>query len=109
MNFKRMQTQCYKLLRKRGRFDLEPIKKAYGYVTRMKEGTKQVLVFQHSIVEAGIQIPKGTVKPLENPDDAVCREIKEETGLKNFDVDYLIADDFWENSDGTFITDTSIK
>lgn len=42
--------------------DLNHIKKAYGYVTRIKNGKPQVLVFQHSIPEAGIQIPKGTVK-----------------------------------------------
>jgi hypothetical protein len=40
-----------------------PIKKAYGYVTRIKNGETQVLVFQHPIREAGIQIPKGTVMP----------------------------------------------
>lgn len=78
-----------------------PIKKAYGYVTRVKEGKTQVLVFRHPITEAGIQIPKGTVKQEESTFNAVIREIEEETGLKNFEIDSLIADDFWENDDGT--------
>ncbi|WP_234447096.1 NUDIX hydrolase [Virgibacillus salexigens] len=80
---------------------LKPIQKAYGYVTRVKEGKPQVLVFQHPIAEAGIQIPKGTVKEGEDTFNAVIREIKEETGLDNFEVEDLIAEDFWENDDGT--------
>ena len=80
---------------------MKPIKKAYGYITRIKEGKTQVLVFQHPNVDAGIQIPKGTVKHKEDTLMAVIREIEEETGLRNFIVDYLIAEDFWENDDGT--------
>lgn len=79
---------------------MAPIKKAYGYVTRLKEGRKQVLVFQHPIPEAGIQIPKGTVKPEEDPFHAVIREIHEETGLSDFKVEGLLAEDLWENDDG---------
>ncbi|MFF2589722.1 NUDIX domain-containing protein [Peribacillus butanolivorans] len=63
------------------------IKKAYGYITRIKEGEPQVLVFQHPIKEAGIQIPKGTVEAEEDPYYAVIREIREETGLMNFNVE----------------------
>lgn len=43
-----------------------PIKKAYGYVTRVKDDRIQLLVFRHPISEAGIQIPKGTVEPNES-------------------------------------------
>lgn len=46
----------------------------------MQEDKTQVLVFQHSIAEAGIQIPKGTIKPEEDTHYAVIREIEEETG-----------------------------
>lgn len=77
-----------------------PSKKAYGYITRIREGIIQVLVFRHSILEAGIQIPKGTVKPQESTDHAVIREMQEETGLKHFKVEKLLAEDFWENNDG---------
>ncbi|MBN8211177.1 NUDIX domain-containing protein [Bacillus sp. NTK071] len=77
-----------------------PIKKAYGYVTRQKEGKTQVLVFQHSIAEAGIQIPKGTVQPGEPTQHAVVREMEEETGLRNFHVEQLLAEDLWKNDDG---------
>lgn len=80
---------------------MRPVKKAYGYVTRMREGEIQVLVFRHPNAEAGIQIPKGTVKPNEDTYNAVVREIEEETGLRNFKVDNLMAEDFWEYDDGT--------
>jgi 8-oxo-dGTP pyrophosphatase MutT (NUDIX family) len=79
---------------------LNSIRKSYGYVTRIKDGKTQVLVFQHPITEAGIQIPKGTVNTEEDTYNAVIREIKEETGLKNFEVENLIAEDYWENDDG---------
>lgn len=77
-----------------------PIKKAYGYICRVNEGIIQVLVFRHSVLEAGIQIPKGTVMPKESTKDAVIREMQEETGLKDFKVEKLLAEDFWENDDG---------
>lgn len=59
-----------------------------------------MLVFRHPVPDAGIQIPKGTVKPEENTWDAAIREIEEETGLKGFVVENLIAEDHWENEDG---------
>jgi 8-oxo-dGTP pyrophosphatase MutT (NUDIX family) len=73
---------------------LNSIRKAYGYVTRIKDGKLQVLVFQHPITEAGIQIPKGTVNVEEETYNAVIREIEEETGLKDFEVENLIAEDY---------------
>ncbi|EKE30875.1 MutT/NUDIX family protein [Salimicrobium jeotgali] len=79
---------------------IEPVKKAYGYVIRYRDGKPQVLVFQHPIKEAGIQIPKGTVKIGEDTYDAVIREIKEETGLEKFTVEKLLVDDLWRNDDG---------
>ncbi|TDL32011.1 NUDIX domain-containing protein [Jeotgalibacillus sp. S-D1] len=76
-------------------------KKAYGYVTRVRNGKKQVLAFRHKgIPEAGFQIPKGTVKEDEEPYSAVSREIKEETGINRFEVKKMIAEDFWRNDDG---------
>lgn len=79
---------------------MEPIQKAYGYITREKQGDPQVLVFQHPIPEAGIQIPKGTVKEGETPEQAVIREMEEETGLHNLSLEGLIAKDLWTADDG---------
>ncbi|KAA0564628.1 NUDIX domain-containing protein [Bacillus sp. CH30_1T] len=80
---------------------MTPIKKAYGYVTRVRDEKTQVLVFRHkNIPEAGIQVPKGTVKEYEDTYNAVIREIKEETGIQWFEVNKLISEDYWENDDG---------
>lgn len=59
----------------RGEF-FECNKKLYGYVTRIKNDRPQVLVVQHLIPEAEIEIPKGTMKNQEKPYDVVIREIK---------------------------------
>lgn len=77
------------------------IKKVYGYIVRFREGKPEVLVFRHPIAEAGIQIPKGTVKPNESLLSAIVREIEEETGLLNIEVEKLLANDIWEYNDGT--------
>ncbi len=83
------------------RVDMTPTKKAYGYVTRIKDRRQQVLVFQHkNLPDAGIQIPKGTVKEDEDTFSAVIREVKEETGIQRFEVEKLITEDYWENDDG---------
>lgn len=76
------------------------IKKVYGYVSRINNGSTQVLVFRHPNLEAGIQIPKGTVQPNENTDHAVVREIIEETGLEQIKIEKLITEDYWKNVDG---------
>lgn len=79
---------------------MKPVEKVYGYITRLKDNKIQVLVFQHSNPEAGIQIPKGTVETGEEIDAAIIREMQEEIGLQKFKVEKLIAEDCWKNDDG---------
>jgi 8-oxo-dGTP pyrophosphatase MutT (NUDIX family) len=58
-------------------------KKVYAYLTY--EG--RLLVFRHTdYPEAGIQVPGGTVEREEAVLSAVCREVREETGLDDFRV-----------------------
>ncbi|MFB4213167.1 NUDIX domain-containing protein [Shouchella sp. JSM 1781072] len=76
------------------------VEKVYAYVTRDQDGVKQVLVFRHSNPEAGVQVPKGTVERNEKLDDAIKREVTEETGLRHFKSVKRIAEDEWENEDG---------
>lgn len=76
------------------------VKKAYGYITRISKQHHEILIFEHPMKEAGIQIPKGTVEHNEMPLDAVKREMAEETGLTQFNDVTLIAEDYWENDDG---------
>lgn len=61
-------------------------RKAFAYIT---SGTtspttsrNRLLVFSHALSpEAGIQVPAGTMRDHESPEDAVQREAREETGL----------------------------
>ena len=53
-------------------------RKAFAYITRGNE----LLVFSHPYSpDAGIQVPAGTMRDGERPEDAVMREAREETGL----------------------------
>jgi 8-oxo-dGTP pyrophosphatase MutT (NUDIX family) len=64
----------------------KPIRdKALCYIVR--DG--RLLVFRHvdhSFEEVGIQVPGGTVKPGEDPEEAALREAREETGLRELSV-----------------------
>lgn len=60
--------------------------KVFAYFTH----SHRLLVFRHAdFPEAGIQVPAGTVQPDENSDEAVLREVYEETGLSNFTEVYF--------------------
>lgn len=49
----------------------------------------KLLVFRHtdySYEEVGIQVPAGSIRPGEAPEDAALREAREETGLTEFKI-----------------------
>jgi 8-oxo-dGTP pyrophosphatase MutT (NUDIX family) len=59
------------------------VEKVYAYVTY----EDKLLVFKHThYPEAGIQVPGGTIEGDERPDEAILREVKEETGLNDLEV-----------------------
>jgi 8-oxo-dGTP pyrophosphatase MutT (NUDIX family) len=61
-----------------------------AYITR----GKRLLVFCHTdFPEAGIQVPAGTVAGGEEPDDAVLREAREETGLETLTLERFLGED----------------
>lgn len=60
------------------------LEKVTTFITRNKNGKKQLLLFNHP--HAGIQIPAGTVEIGERSDDAALREAFEETSLNNLNV-----------------------
>lgn len=63
---------------------MEMIKfKAFAYITYKN----RLLVFRQPLApEAGIQVPAGTIKRGETPEDAVMREAFEETGLADLSL-----------------------
>ena len=63
--------------------------KAFAYITNRN----RLLVFIHPFApEAGIQVPAGTVKANERPEEAVSREAFEETGLSDLIVDGFLGE-----------------
>lgn len=63
--------------------------KVFAYITH----GHRLLVFRHAdFPQAGIQVPAGTVQPNEHPDEAVLREVCEETGLSDFAEVYLLGE-----------------
>lgn len=61
----------------------ECYQRAVAYLT---DPSGRLLVFDHVDVDAGTQVPAGGIHEDESPDDAVLRELVEETGL-----DYAIV------------------
>lgn len=66
--------------------------KVLAYIYREYEGSLQVLVFDHpNVPEVNPQVPAGSLKNNEKPEDGVLREIFEESGLKFNKVDSYLG------------------
>lgn len=63
--------------------------KVVPVVLRQRENQTEILVFRHPL--AGIQIVKGTVEPLETLEHATLRELYEESGIQNAQIDTYIG------------------
>ncbi|HEY7126997.1 MAG TPA: NUDIX domain-containing protein [Ktedonobacterales bacterium] len=59
-------------------------RRAYIYVTREKDGDRQLLVFAQDDDDSGIQVPGGGIEAHETPLEGMRREILEEAGLNSF-------------------------
>jgi 8-oxo-dGTP pyrophosphatase MutT (NUDIX family) len=71
-------------------------KKVVAYIVREVEGKRQLLVFTHrDYPEAGLQVPAGTVDEGEGIEEALRREVIEETGQRGFEVVREIATYEW--------------
>lgn len=61
---------------------MKSVHKVWLYLVRSNGTQPRLLVFEHSQVDAGIQIPAGTVEPNEDLVLAAHRELFEETGIR---------------------------
>ena len=63
-------------------------RKVFAYITN----GSRLLVFEHSdFPDAGIQVPAGTMRDVEEPETAVLREAYEETGLDGLTLAGLLG------------------
>lgn len=67
--------------------------KVFVYVTR--KDARELLVFEHPT--AGVQIPKGTLEPGEEPIIGARRELIEESGVETHRQLQLLATDRWRH------------
>ncbi len=74
------------------------IEKVTAFVTRETDHGLELLLFKHPF--AGIQIPAGTVEPVESPEKAVIREVQEETGLTEVETQSLLGTEVETPPDG---------
>ena len=63
------------------------IQKVTAFITRRQRDARQLLLFRHPL--AGTQVPAGTVEEGEGLQDALRREVREETGLDLADAAHL--------------------
>ncbi len=63
------------------------VHKVVAYITRERNGQTELLVFDHlDFPDAGTQVPAGTLEHGEMPEQALWREVGEETGQSGFEV-----------------------
>ncbi|WP_435156937.1 NUDIX hydrolase [Haladaptatus sp. DFWS20] len=67
------------------------VRKSCAYITRRG---RELLVFE-SPEHDGLQVPKGTIEPDEDPRTAVVREIAEESGLGEVGTPTHLTTDVW--------------
>ena len=65
------------------------LEKVTAFILRPAPSGMEILLLEHPF--AGYQFPAGTVKIGESPEDAVVREVAEETGLPNLTIEKLIG------------------
>lgn len=70
-----------------------------AYITRERNGVTELLVFMHrDFPDAGMQVPAGGIEPGEALDEAVLREVREESGVAGATLVKKLAEE--ENETG---------
>lgn len=75
--------------------------KVFVYVIRVGEDKVDLLVFD-SLEEPGYEVPKGGVEPGESLEEAVLREVYEESGLQGVKVIKELGKTYWGEEEQHF-------
>jgi 8-oxo-dGTP pyrophosphatase MutT (NUDIX family) len=61
--------------------------RVFAFIIRHSIAGHDLLIFDHlGYPEAGVQVPGGTIEPGETPDDAIMREVHEESGIETVTI-----------------------
>jgi 8-oxo-dGTP pyrophosphatase MutT (NUDIX family) len=70
-------------------FSANTLGKVTAFITRKGAAGDELLLLRHP--HAGVQIPAGTIEPGETPEQAVLREVREETGITRLGTPELLG------------------
>ena len=76
-------------------------KKVFVYVIRAREKSVDLLVFD-SLDEPGYEVPKGSVEPEESLEEAVHREVYEESGIEGLRIIKELGKTQWGDEEQHF-------
>ena len=77
------------------------IRKVFVYVIRFGESTVDLLVFDR-LEESGYEVPKGHVEPGESLEEALHREVYEESGIEGLKVIKELGKTHWGSEEQHF-------
>ena len=76
-------------------------RKVFVYVVRAKKESVELLVFD-SLDEPGYEVPKGSVEPGESLEEAVHREVHEESGIGGLGIIKELGETQWKSEEQHF-------
>ncbi|SDJ37714.1 NUDIX hydrolase [Salimicrobium halophilum] len=79
---------------------MNPVKKVYAYVVRYVEGEPQILTLQPLENLSDLRVPRRILKNQEDTYSSVLQEVKDQTGIEEFEDMTFVTDDLWKSEDG---------
>jgi len=74
------------------------IPKVIAYLTHSCQPEKILVFRQPDFPSVGIQVPAGTIEENETPEQAVLREVREETGIQELQIVRFLGEELYDMS-----------